>query len=762
MSSNENMNSSFVQPSVQNLTSSSQRSLASSSSNSRKNSRNSIPGKFSTTSKILPNDFMCPPQIESEEKRVSEQIYKIVQEQHPSLVGLSNLNRFYEKRFGEKPLFKTVFGSKKISDVIRDIPTLDTKMIDSECYAFVKSPSFVSEQTKRPPPLNMESISSSKVDLGIISRTIAETEKLPFMNEARNTRIKDKNSGHFVKKNMIEAAFSNSELKYSEKKASSSDLDGKKWRTLEELIRDISVEDLAKITEQIQQTPRHKNVIPMSNEIMRKKQIEKSYRSQNFDVQGNSIEHMSTITTDDSYSNDISSHDHKSMSSINDVVNFFKPKWHKNKLESVCERSQLPYLKEGALLGHFIPSQLKVQGIKESNDNEIFINTHQPFFLLATGIQGTGKSHFLSCIIENCLIPFPFGKIITLQRPMTALILHYDRNEDAICEAKGLYNPDRNIDQYLKRLQMSLLTTMYDDITPYIPGDRAVILVSPTFHAQRKTSYGPGYNIVPLLFRWDTLTIHQIKRIICINFDQSHSIHTSLTKLFRQYQRIGAIPDFQQFHEDVNTLCNFEQQRDLFEQNVCLLQSIVAESDVNKDIRDQSMDIAKACQSGKYCVIADLTDPLFTKQQVNGLFCVLMEQFRSLNTNGGKLLAIDEAHKFIDKDMSNDFNNTVVDIARHMRRDNVRIAMCSQNPSLVCSELLELVTITALFHFHSLDWWSYLKNKLPFDDENWKQIVSLKSGEALLFASRHDLGVQCVERSQILPVRIRSRITTKD
>lgn len=71
--------------------------------------------------------------------------------------------------------------------------------------------------------------------------------------------------------------------------------------------------------------------------------------------------------------------------------------------------------------------------------------------------------------------------------------------------------------------------------------------------------------------------------------------------------------------------------------------------------------------------IADLTDHLLSKEEVNGLFQVVTEQFRSIRVDGGKLLALDEAHKFMDGVKSDGPSEAIVDVARLMhatRRDH--------------------------------------------------------------------------------------------
>ena len=81
----------------------------------------------------------------------------------------------------------------------------------------------------------------------------------------------------------------------------------------------------------------------------------------------------------------------------------------------------------------------------------------------------------------------------------------------------------------------------------------------------------------------------------------------------------------------------------------------------------------------------------------------------------------------------------IVKIARQMRHDGIRLVVGTQSPETLAPELLELVTVAVIHRFHSLDWFHYLKGKIPLEDAAWKRILDLNPGEALVFASRHQI-----------------------
>ena len=59
----------------------------------------------------------------------------------------------------------------------------------------------------------------------------------------------------------------------------------------------------------------------------------------------------------------------------------------------------------------------------QPQDPRIFANISHPCSIFICGSQGSGKSHTLSCLLENYLIP---SKINNLRSPLTGLVFHHD------------------------------------------------------------------------------------------------------------------------------------------------------------------------------------------------------------------------------------------------------------------------------------------------------------------------------------------------
>ncbi|KAJ3030483.1 UNVERIFIED_CONTAM: hypothetical protein HDU68_008899 [Siphonaria sp. JEL0065] len=365
-------------------------------------------------------------------------------------------------------------------------------------------------------------------------------------------------------------------------------------------------------------------------------------------------------------------------------------------------------------------------------EQEIFLNIYEPFCVVALGVQGSGKSHTMSVILESCLLPtrnhefqFPEDRtIVDLKEPMCALVLHYDQNPQSLCESTGLIAP-------------AGMTGKYH--LPSLPREKMTVLVSPSYYKQRKAFYGNYCEVRPLLFNWTSLSADHIKKLMRVNDEDTQLYIATLLELLRMYQRTGKKPDFGTFLEQVQDLSNVRGQEGPLVQRLNILQSFVIESERNKEIHKYAIDLNLLVKKGNL-IVTDLTDPMLSSKEVNGVFQLLVEKFRVAPlSNCGKLLALDEVHKFMDGNKEDGLSDAILDTIRLMRHDGIRIILSTQSPKALLPEILELVSVAVLHRFHSKDWFSYLRAKLPLKESDFEKIVSLEPGEAILFAGRHFL-----------------------
>lgn len=387
--------------------------------------------------------------------------------------------------------------------------------------------------------------------------------------------------------------------------------------------------------------------------------------------------------------------------------------------------------------------------ISRYGSKKIYINTHEPFSIFLVGIQGSGKSHSLACILESCLLAPDEHKLIKLNQPLSTLVFHYDTNIGSICEVTGLTSPS-SIDN-LKKFNIN--HQKY-----HVERDNMIVLVSPSYYHQRKVFYGDHCKVAPLLLKWQSLTADHIKNLMGIGDGENQLYISTLLDMLRKYQRSKCLPTFSSFVAEIKEKCGLISQRGPLIQRLALLESIIAESDINKDLIVESYNLSIVTPG--LLVIVDLTDPLLSKDEANSIFQVLTEQYRAIpsNISGGKLLALDEAHKFMDGTTGDKLSSAIVNCARTMRHDDMRLVISTQSPLSLAPELIELSSMAILHRFYSIDWFDYLSRKIPLSPEQKSTIVQLNPGNALIFSPRHRLSAYSDNRN-FFEVAIRNRLT---
>lgn len=379
-------------------------------------------------------------------------------------------------------------------------------------------------------------------------------------------------------------------------------------------------------------------------------------------------------------------------------------------------------------------------GADEYNAEPLYLNVSEPFCALCVGVQGSGKSHTANVLLENCFINMPYPPncpVTSLNKPQCGLVLHYDQNSSSVCESTGIGHINDS-------MKLSNVTGV----------ERMVILVSPSYYHQRKHFYkGTKFEVHPLLFKWSSLSAEQLKKLMRLNKESSQLYVSVMLDLLRSYQRDCKMPNFKTFINDVMEKIKSPSQSAPMEQRLQLLHNFVEESDKNSKLISDSIDPISLLKSG-VLVVADLTDPFLSSDEVNGIFQVLLQQFRDHNLEDvGKVVVFDEAHRYLSS--ADSLSETIVETVRLMRHDGIRVIVSSQSPLALPSELLELVSFTVLHHFQSKDWFQYLSTKIPVPDNGFEIVKKLKTGQSLTVSTKMAYNADVDSDHAILKVRPR-------
>ena len=374
------------------------------------------------------------------------------------------------------------------------------------------------------------------------------------------------------------------------------------------------------------------------------------------------------------------------------------------------------------------------------------LNTAEPFCLIAVGVQGAGKSHTLGVVLEDCLLDEK--PVVNLSAPITSLVFHFDKNNKNVCEAVGL---------------TKLVPNFASRKTKGVDPKRVLVLVSPTFYLQQKRFYSGDYDVQPLTLSWERLSADDLLVLMGISEDDKQLYIQTLLTMLRSYQRKDELPDFNGFCAQIKEACSANKsQSDPLQQRLTILSSIVREADINAKFRGDGLglDLSDEATLAKYdLILADMSDPLMTPADANNIFLILLRQFRACgNGNRGKLVVMDEAHKYLSGTKQDGLSNAIVDSVRQMRHEGIRLAISTQSPKVVNPEILELASICVVHRFHSRDMFSFLHKKIPVSDADFDMVRSLEAGEALVFASRTRMD-GCGD-SSVFHMSIRKRMTS--
>ena len=110
----------------------------------------------------------------------------------------------------------------------------------------------------------------------------------------------------------------------------------------------------------------------------------------------------------------------------------------------------------------------KTDGTAGYTDPRVYLNTNTPWSSFICGSQGSGKSHTLSCMLENCMLPLT--KLGRLPNPLSGLVFHYDKfgsyNSSQMCEVAHLCSAGIPVNVLVSPTNVWAMKEVYE----HIPG----------------------------------------------------------------------------------------------------------------------------------------------------------------------------------------------------------------------------------------------------------------------------------------------------
>ncbi|KAI5805464.1 hypothetical protein DFH27DRAFT_512420 [Peziza echinospora] len=372
-----------------------------------------------------------------------------------------------------------------------------------------------------------------------------------------------------------------------------------------------------------------------------------------------------------------------------------------------------------SLLGTMVTEPKHQSFANPRTDGRFFLNTNIPASFFICGVQGSGKSHTLSCILENYLIQF--RQLGALRRPLSAMVFHFGQftSRDAFrpCEAAYLACSDPSFSEQPKVKSVK-------------------VLVSPSNYYNLFSAYSeiPGVTVKPLLIHPKDLTISSMLTLMSVDKTDAQPLYMfQVTRTLRDMaaETQGDF-DYIQFRDRLAKTKFEPLQRRMLQQRLDLLESFLdLENDVPVKIGGDDGELT----------IVDLSCPFVDEASACVLFNICIGLYLSgSEPNSGKVIAMDEAHKYMtDTPASKILTNQLLGVTRQQRHFGVRVIIATQEPT-ISPRLMDLATATIIHRFSSPEWYSTLQNHISAfhgavnDAELFKKIVSLKVGQALVFA----------------------------
>ncbi|KAH7555666.1 hypothetical protein BM1_07289 [Bipolaris maydis] len=397
---------------------------------------------------------------------------------------------------------------------------------------------------------------------------------------------------------------------------------------------------------------------------------------------------------------------------------------------------------------------------QDDADRRLFFNVTTPSSIFICGSQGSGKSHTLSCLLENCLAD---SDATILPRPLSALLFHYDTfiSDDggSPCEAAFLAS---------------------------LSGVQVRVVCAPTnIRTIQRTYQHLNVNVEPLQIDSYDLNTKRILDLMAVKPEEGsiplyvHTVTRILREMRMSQQATGARFDYQTFKAEILAADLSPAQLAPLSQRLAMLESFMPPmGDMRKEEKQQSHKV-------------DLSCPCVSPETACSLFNICLSLFLEQKIVCGRVIALDEAHKYMTSSPeSSVLTHSLLSTVRLQRHLGARIFVSTQEPT-IAPAFLDLCTVTIIHRFsspawlHALDAHIALMQQQPPESDSaaqrdgrssgsrketareiFRKIIKLEPGQALVFAPSAMAAIGDVDGSDqdgsvgfYLQVRVRSRLS---
>jgi hypothetical protein len=273
--------------------------------------------------------------------------------------------------------------------------------------------------------------------------------------------------------------------------------------------------------------------------------------------------------------------------------------------------------------GSLLPQYGLLGSHKEARaaESKLLLNTNVPFSMFVCGVQGSGKSHTTSCILENSLIRSKhLGK---LRNPLSALVFSFaqfsgDGVGFTVSEAAFLASTDPRLPEgaHVRKVH---------------------VLVSPSNFLRISKLYIRLPNVVVTPFRLNLQDLDIDTMLTLMNVDESEGTPlymAQVTQILREMSTAGGPFSYQVFKKHLKGKKFNPAQTSMLQMRLDLLESFLDMEGGTAEPHFQPGEIT----------IMDMSCPFVDANTACILFRIGLNQYLQSKTSG-KMIVLDEAHK---------------------------------------------------------------------------------------------------------------------
>jgi len=385
------------------------------------------------------------------------------------------------------------------------------------------------------------------------------------------------------------------------------------------------------------------------------------------------------------------------------------------------------------------------------NPEPILLNTNSPSSVFLCGSQGSGKSYTLSCMLENHLLIDP--SVGVQRHTIPGFVFHWDTNASgSLAEAASLCSRGIKVHVLVSWSNYRHIKSLYEEFA---------------------REAGGTIEVRPLLFQDHELTVNNIRDLMAFRDASSNSplylevIQNMLRRLGRQNERFSIAT----FLSDLAApgLLNTGQLQ-MLEQRLNILKTFSAATapeilqqdnksltgkKLAKECKAQGLDFTGDCitvERGTLTIV-DLSDPFVDAGTACVLFDICLgiiikthkEALTAKRISPGLIITLDEAHKFLDKDIPSAeiFTNSLLTTIREQRHNAARVIIATQEPT-ISEKLMDLCSVSIVHRFSSPAWFTALcghlggASNLTSENEDDKTAAKKESCSSRSWRSRQE------------------------